>query len=299
MLAATFLLAWAVYRSRPAEPVYQGRRLGEWLRGHPRDYHPAVRALGTNALPFLMAELQATDSGPARFAEKVLGNFSIGPLWRTASDRRYRARLGLQILDTSAAPALVNLVLAKPMKLVEGDPAYSAASALDWLASSEARAYTERQLLRALTDPEAFRRRNACLASSYFLLASDDPSQTLFTLTRDTNAPVRAAAVRALLTYQSDTVSYQQTLISCLEDEEAVVRQLAVLALRDCGANATAAIPALRHAYTKESSQPNLRGDLNLGYFNAADVSPEAIRSAILQAIKAIDPKAPVPAGAP
>jgi hypothetical protein len=67
----------------------------------------------------------------------------------------------------------------------------------------------------------------------------------------------------------------------------------------ECGTNAPAAIPALRAAFTQEFSRLELRGDLGQGTFNAADVSPEAIRSAILRAIKAIDPNAPSLAESP
>ena len=130
-IAALFLLAWVFFLGRSGEPVYQGRRLGSWLRGHPKEYHPAVRTLGTNALPYLLAELQATDSQVSRWGQDVLAKASIGPFWRTARDRRYHARLGLQILDTNGAPTLVGRVFLQSMRIAEGDPGWGAASG--WL----------------------------------------------------------------------------------------------------------------------------------------------------------------------
>ena len=95
-LAVACLLAWMILSTGSSEPIYQGRRLGSWLRGHPREYYPAVLAIGTNALPYLLAELQATDSARSEWGERLLAKASLSPFWRTARDRRYHAALGLQ-----------------------------------------------------------------------------------------------------------------------------------------------------------------------------------------------------------
>ena len=41
----------ALHHPGPVEPEYQGKPLGQWLRGHPSEYRPAVLAVGTNAMP--------------------------------------------------------------------------------------------------------------------------------------------------------------------------------------------------------------------------------------------------------
>lgn len=48
------------------EPRYQGKRLGVLLKGDPIEYVPAMMAIRTNALPYLLQEIQARDSGLSR-----------------------------------------------------------------------------------------------------------------------------------------------------------------------------------------------------------------------------------------
>jgi hypothetical protein len=299
LLAAVVLSVWLLFLTRLKEPVYQGRRLGDWLRGHPKDYYPAVLAAGTNALPYLLAELQATDSRVSQWGQHVLAKVSIGPSWRTASDRQYHARLGLQILDTNAVPALLNVVFAQPMRMAEGDPGLAAARALSWLVSPAAQHMAEARLALALDSPDAEECRNACLAFSVWPRSRDDIASSLAALSRSPNATVRAAALRAIMFSGWREDLFLSPLISCLEDEQASVRRLAVEVLSAQGSNAVAALPALRAAYAKEWVQANLRGDLGDGVFGAHSWSATEIRSAIREAIKAIDPAAPLPADPP
>lgn len=66
--ATSGLLAWLVLRSR--EPLYQGKPLGFWLQGFESDVPEArwqsadaMRHIGTNAMPFLIARLRHKPSG--------------------------------------------------------------------------------------------------------------------------------------------------------------------------------------------------------------------------------------------
>jgi len=196
IIAILFGLAWQ--RSGPTEPVYQGRRLRNWLDGHPREYHPAVRAVGTNALPFLLGELQTVDSAPSRFVQRLLNQIDAGPLWRTARTRRYHARLALQILDTNAAPALVEMVLAHPVQPAEGDPGWGAAFALTWLASPEANRHVQERLAQAMRSPDSILRRNAVLAFTVGLKPSDENARLIADLTRDPDTSISTIALRVL-----------------------------------------------------------------------------------------------------
>jgi hypothetical protein len=66
--------AWLLLNSRESEPVYQGKRLGAWLESYqvPKTQHEqawqqadeAVRQIGTNAIPTLLAMLRRSDSAP-------------------------------------------------------------------------------------------------------------------------------------------------------------------------------------------------------------------------------------------
>lgn len=299
LLTTGLLLAWMLFSARRDEPVYQDRRLGSWLRGHPRDYFPAVLALGTNALPYLLAELQATDSPMSRWGQRVLARVSMGPFWRTARDRQYHARLGLQILDTNAVPALLSLVFSQPMQIAEGAPGWSAAGALSWLASPEAQHMAEERLALELTNPNPAQRRNACLALSLWPRTNDLFVVSLVALSQDTNANVRAAALCAIIVSVWRDDLFLPALVSRLEDEQASVRRLAVEALSLQKSNAVVAMPALRAAYSNELSQPNLRNALVDEFYGDHSWSAQEIRSAIRDAMKAIDPGAQLPSAPP
>ncbi|MFO1513852.1 MAG: hypothetical protein U1F83_13200 [Verrucomicrobiota bacterium] len=299
LLAVGLLPVWALFLARQDEPVYQGRRLGSWLRGHPREYIPAVLAVGTNALPYLLAELQATDSRASQLGERVLANVSMGPLWRTARDRRYHAGIGLQILDTNAVPALMGMIFSKPMQITEGDPSCSAAMALTFMGSEAVQKQIGDRLALALGSPDTVECRNGCLALSFWPVRRDDNVVSLVSLSRDTNATIRAAALRAIMMSAWREHLFLPAVVARLEDEQATARRLAVAILSNQGSNVVVALPALRAAYSDEVTRPNLRGDLGEGVWGTHSWSAQEIRWAIRDAIKAIDPSAPLPADPP
>jgi hypothetical protein len=298
LLATVALLTWMIFREQPNEPVYQGRPLGKWLRGHPNEYRLVVLALGTNALPYLLSEIQATDSRPSEWAQGMLARVSVGPFWRTARERRYHAGLGLQILDTNAVPALMEMIFSKPLRTVEGDPGYSAASALNFLGSPEAQSQVCDRIAEALRSTNAEQRRNGCLTLSLWPHPREDFAGLLVTLSADTNATVRAAAVRAII-FSEWKEPFQAALVARLNDEQAAVRRLAIEGLRLQGKMVVTALPALRAAYTNELTQPTQREDLHDGGFVVQSWSAQQIRWAIRDAIQAIDRSAPLPADPP
>ena len=282
------------------EPVYQGRPLGKWLRGHPKEYHPAVLALGTNALPYLLAELQVTDSRMSRWGQDLLAKASIGPLWSTARDCRYRAGIGLQILDTNAVPALMEMIFSKPMTMVEGDAGYSAASVLTFIASEAAQKQVADRLTSALESPDAVECRNACLTLSLWRPRTNDHfAASLATLSGNSNATIRAAALRAILMFKWREDLFPSAVTLRLEDEQASVRMLAIAILTIQGSNVVGSLPALHKAYSNETNQPKLRGDLGDGIWETHSWSAQEIRWAIRDAIKVIDPSAPLPVDSP
>jgi hypothetical protein len=70
-VVAVFVIGWFAYdASRPREPVYKGKQLSQWLDEYNRaanltETEPAaeaIRAMGTNALPFLLANLKHNES---------------------------------------------------------------------------------------------------------------------------------------------------------------------------------------------------------------------------------------------
>ena len=130
----------------PLDPVHEGRRLSQWMKGDPRAYKPAVQAIGTNALPYLMSELQFRDPAWLPGIKAALGRIGDGMVWHKARVHRYHARLALQILDSNAVPALLDAALARPLQRAEGDLPYEAAFALTWMASPEAKRMIDARL---------------------------------------------------------------------------------------------------------------------------------------------------------
>ena len=121
---------------RDNQPVYNGRTLTQWLdvgahspnrrvwglRNDGRGPTPeqlneaaqAVRAIGTNAIPFLLEWISYRANGPQRFFKGVLGFPLPGPvrdfLFMTVGGGKYEIRsdlgeLGFALLHTNALPA--------------------------------------------------------------------------------------------------------------------------------------------------------------------------------------------------
>ena len=114
------------------EPVYQGVTLSAWLDqvtatpGSPMitdTNNPAViavRAIGTNAIPFLMRDLEARDNPFVhRLEQLMLKQKVIKVRFWGAAERRNRALGGFRALNTIGAPAIPALV-----SLVETNPGY-------------------------------------------------------------------------------------------------------------------------------------------------------------------------------
>jgi len=120
----------------PHEPKFEGKPLSAWVmmlhpsgRGYdPKDFEEqsrihergveAVRAIGTNALPFLLQEVLVRDRPLKRaFMRLVERQSFIGFRWASAEDRRLRAVSGFEALrpvGVSAVPALLDLFAGDP-----------------------------------------------------------------------------------------------------------------------------------------------------------------------------------------
>ncbi len=110
------LFSWGWLRAR--EPVYQGRRLSSWLEELERSWPgkdseqsaQAIREIGTDALPYLMAGLKARGSmlklnlaGFLRDQDRI--KFRV----RMVEEQRDRALKGFFVLGAEAKPALPEL----------------------------------------------------------------------------------------------------------------------------------------------------------------------------------------------
>src|SRR6266481_3095062 len=103
------VIAWQVRRLR--EPVYQGKRLSLWLQNYSPDgdspeVDEALRTIGTNAIPTLLAMLQAKDS------TLKLELAALGLHYTPAETRHMRAEKGFTALGadaSNAVPALIEI----------------------------------------------------------------------------------------------------------------------------------------------------------------------------------------------
>jgi HEAT repeats len=120
--------AWQGLRQR--EPVYQGRRLSDWLaaykmeglagaetwqvREEQQKAEEAVRHAGTNALPILLRMLRANDSAlKVKYLELAQRQHFIRIKHTPAEELNYRACSGFGVLGAkaqTAVPALIEIV---------------------------------------------------------------------------------------------------------------------------------------------------------------------------------------------
>src|ERR1051326_4571180 len=126
LVAFLALIAVAAFIAlQPREPVYQGKRLSEWLNdyqdaaqqdGGVNTTMKAVRAMGTNAVPFLRRALHRRDNGLDRGYRRLWPKL---PAWlrdhifkpRTEAERIRRwAPTFLRALGPAAQPAIPDLV---------------------------------------------------------------------------------------------------------------------------------------------------------------------------------------------
>ncbi|MEW6304011.1 MAG: HEAT repeat domain-containing protein [Verrucomicrobiota bacterium] len=127
LLGVCLILFVSVRLSGPPNPVYQGMRLSEWLLGiEPMDAarskpgaEQAVRAIGTNAIPYLLTELKPDETVlQAMVRNEVTDLLRNRPFLHIAPplspDQRIRGAYGgFRALGADALPAVMNLLRAK------------------------------------------------------------------------------------------------------------------------------------------------------------------------------------------
>jgi hypothetical protein len=99
----------------PREPVYQGKTLTQWVNeaigngilGKNDETQAAIKAIGTNTLPFLLKEFtRPVSRWRGRLAARVNGQPYLKIHLRTDEERINTAGWGLYLLGTNVAPAL-------------------------------------------------------------------------------------------------------------------------------------------------------------------------------------------------
>lgn len=204
VLVVASLGVWLSRPGGPPEPVYRGKTLSAWLddrRATPQgpvvlsdEAIAAVRALGPEAVPTLLAWLRKSDSSISRNAKDVL-EWRLGlPIQvPTNQDTRKRAMYGFRALGPaarSAFPELVAIALHSPDEWQRGD-------AINALTESDAD--TMRRLARGLRSPDRKVRLRAIHALACLRIAPDEVClPALEGILNDPDPRVRAEAARAI-----------------------------------------------------------------------------------------------------
>jgi len=288
-------------RQPSLEPVYEGRRYTEWLEAAPGDdpanlaAQAALRAIGTNALPFLLRELAYEDSAPAAWVARKLRGFnliSIGlePWWNDERKRDYRARLGLAWLSRSG----LDLSEVFFSRLSEpGRPGWVAAEQFAAFATPE-RLLESGHLIRLVrmkstVDPELQQKVSVVLER---LIGTSDVTHLSTLKSRFVEhdpGPWRGNTIVALTNPELPAAETLPLLTNQLSNTNSLVRWLAAAALGKLGSNAVVAIPALHQARERENSQP--RGVTSL--LDPIQKPPSEVIARIEASLRQIESSAP------
>lgn len=178
---------------QPAEPSANGRALGEWVAvlgddftGHQPHAVKAIRNMGTNALPWLIYELNY-EMSPGRSALTVMQGKT------TAYDRNRRAAEALKVLGTNAAPAIPSMIKTIQQSRGYSSPVEKIAEVLPYLGPGAAPAWHA-----LLKHGDAHKRTLAAAYLGTLGPAAKDSFPDLLKALEDASLPVRVEAAGAL-----------------------------------------------------------------------------------------------------
>ena len=233
--------------SRP-EPSYQEKSLSEWLDD--LDNSPtsvaysnavlAIRHLGTNAVPFLVDDLNASDSGLRVDVQMFMARHGLGPPVGGADGRKGDALLGIKVLGPvarSAIPALAWQLTHQPASSSDGtyifaealsDIGPAAISVLE-AASTNGNRLAREDAVQVLMDMGDTNVISALLA----MRKSADPGERMTAVSGLPKFPLHAAVI-------------VPALMDSLDDPDSLVSRTAAKSLAKMGAAARPALPKLK-----------------------------------------------------
>jgi HEAT repeat protein len=269
VLAVASLGVWMARPGEPPEPVYQGKTLGAWLddrRATPEgpvlltdEAAAAVRAIGPQAIPTLLAWIRTPDWSVGQHATLVMGRLGVPARGLTNQDKRMRAMYGFRALGPAARPAfpdLVDIALHSPDEWQRID----AGNAL-----TESDADTMRLLAGGLQSPDREVRLRAVSALSGLRIAPDEVGlPALEGALNDPDTRVRAAAAQGIALIHQQLKAYA----ACLAHRDPEVRAAAARLVGGYRTRAREFLPALEAA----------AGDANPGVRDAVSAAIQQIR---------------------
>jgi hypothetical protein len=223
LASALGLLVWEA--SGPREPVFEGRPLTSWLDHHvassaasPPYNSPgwkkadqALRSIGTNAIPTLLAMIRAKDPAPVVLKLlQVAGRYRwTGINYRYALTRNEEAEYAFEVLGTNAVGAVSELI-----KIYERDISRSS-------------------------------QRCAALALGHIGRGAQAALPALIRDFTHTNGKVRFYAVSAVIHIGGEPGAVMPALTSALKDPNVDVRWNALVGLSHFGGRARPAVPEI------------------------------------------------------
>ena len=252
VLSAVLVIAVTPRVARLSEPEYHGRKLTSWLEGLTTLIPPpgrpvilaaddpiaAIRAIGTNGVPFMVQLLHATDSP---FKRKCI-NLLTRQHWVKFHilydfQKRNLALRGLAILGPDAKAAIPDLANLLSKNDLPGN------SDMTIFVLSQIGPPAVPVLVNALNSTNKFVRWPAAQA----LARVADPSclSNLLAALKNPDPDTRISVTMALHTFAGQANVIIPALTNCLDDPNDVVRGSAANALGSFGGDAEAAFPKL------------------------------------------------------
>src|SRR6266487_2638971 len=268
------------FAARAREPVYQGKRLSEWLQALDKNTFTkesraqateAVRRIGTNGIPFLEKMLRSDPWLRQKLIEFSDKQSVIRLHLTTAEERRRLTLEGIKALGPLARPLIPKLI-----EILKDDSPLQAKS-IAFVGLARIGPDAVLPLTPILTNASPHRRSAAVISLAMLSTNAQAAVPALVErLESDKDNRVRAAAAKALGHILSEPEVAVPALVKQLSDADPIIRAQAALALRKFGRQAQAAVPAL----VKTMKDENLN-----------------IRSVAAAALKEIDPHAAANAG--
>jgi HEAT repeat protein len=236
-------LCWLGYRQFTPDPVYQGKRLHVWLEPQPSPWfnkfglvaslspeaREAVRQIGTNAIPRLLAMLRTQDSSlEPRLVALAQKQHYLKFTYVDAAHQHAQAALAFEVLGASASNAVPAL-----LQIFENDTS-------------------------VITTQSHWTSSRAALSSLGAIgPAAESAVPSLVRHTADTDSMIRTYACMALGKIHAQPELAVPALVLCLDDPGS--RYQALFALEQFGTDAKAAVPTLVRMLRDTYQHPGFR----------------------------------------
>ena len=242
----------ALWPRGPKEPVYQGKPLLQWLND---SYYcndasaqvkleaatRAVKASGTNALPFLLSCFVTNKPGAIHKINESLDRLGMDALqFKEPRDSLPAASYGIHLLGPEAAPALPVFARHLEEHSGDGDTGEWAASAMSGIGEP---AFPF--LVKAAASTNVTIHFNGIQGLQTLANTTEKVVSPLMALLKDANPQLRRAAAFALRHTSFKKEQVVASLAAVLSDADSEVQQCAVNSLLKLRAVAKPAIPQL------------------------------------------------------